>query len=199
MVVQERISPNIIFCFNPNECIYHAEYDSIAHRVATLKIKVKKFGSTPFKVTLAGLDLEIPIIILWRALGGEDDEYNFILDPQTTKTSEEDAIVAETKESAMKFLSGFVEDPQSLLDRRVYPNIDPSLKCSIPKWKIYIDCLKKDQYNRLSKKKETSPYHDRDHVRAKRLDTAGAMLGTMFSHLFYQMLGNIRKMRYFTY
>ncbi len=196
LVVQERISPNIIFCFGPNECIYHAEYDSIAHRVATLKIKVKKFGSTPFKVTLAGLDLEIPIIILWRALGGEDDEYNSILDPQTTKTSEEDAIVAETKESALKFLSGFVEDPQSLLDRRVYPNIDPSLKCHqlILQWKIYIDCLKKDQDNSLSKKKESSPYHDRDHVRAKRLDTAGAMLGTMFTHLFYQMLGNIRKM-----
>ena len=196
LVVQERISPNIIFCFGPHECIYHAEYDTIAHRVATLKIKVKKFGSTPFKVTVAGLDLEIPILILWRALGGEDDEYNIMLDPQTTKTSEEDAIVAEDKESAMKFLSEYTEDPQLFLDRRVYPNMDPSVKCYqlILQWKTYIDCLKKDQENKLSKKTTISPYHDRDHVRAKRLDTAGAMLGTMFTHLFYQMLGNIRKM-----
>ncbi len=44
LVVQERISPNIIFCFGPSECLYHAEYDKIGHRVATLRIKVRKFG-----------------------------------------------------------------------------------------------------------------------------------------------------------
>ena len=185
LVVQERISPNIIFCFGPSECIYHAEYDAIAHRVSSLRIKVRKFGSTPFKVYLPGLDLDIPIIILWRALGGEDDEYKLHLDVQEVRTSEEDAIVATNREEAMEWLSTYCEDPVALLTRRVYPNIDPSMKASqlILQWRIYLDCLHKRQ-----------PYHDRDHVRAKRLDTAGAMLGTMFTHLFYQMLGNIRKM-----
>ena len=46
LVVQERISPNIIFCFSPSECLYHAEYDPIGHRVSTLRIKVRKFGSS---------------------------------------------------------------------------------------------------------------------------------------------------------
>ena len=48
LVVQERISPNIIFCFGPNECIYHAEYNAIAHRVCSLRIKTRKFGSAPY-------------------------------------------------------------------------------------------------------------------------------------------------------
>lgn len=185
LVVQERISPNIIFCFGPNECIYHAEYDPVAHRVSTLRIKVRKFGSTPFKVNLPALDVDIPILVLWRALGGEDDEYNLMIDAQDVKTSEEEAQMYDTKEKAMKYLSRITEDPEKLLERRVYPNIDPQMKCTqlLLQWKTYLDCLHK-------RKK----YDDRDHVRAKRLDTAGAMLGTMFTHLFYQMLANIRKM-----
>jgi DNA-directed RNA polymerase II subunit RPB2 len=185
LVVQERISPNIIFCFNPSECLYHAEYDRVAHRVATLRVKVRKFGSAPFKVHLPGIEVGIPIIILWRAIGGQDDEYRLHLDPQDVRTSEEDAIVAKTTEEALEWLGTICEDPAALLERRVYPNIEPSMKAEqlILQWRIYLDCL----YKRV-------PYHDRDHVRAKRLDTAGAMLGTMFTHLFYQMLGNIRKM-----
>ena len=185
LVVQERISPNIIFCFGPAECLYHAEYDTVAHKVSTLRVKVRKFGSTPFKVHLPGLEQAIPILILWRALGGQDDEYNLHFDPQDVRTSEEDAIVSKTKEEAMDWLGTICEDPIALIERRVYPNIEPSMKASqlILQWKVYLECLTK-----------RTPWHDRDHVRAKRLDTAGAMLGTMFVHLFYQMLGNIRKM-----
>jgi DNA-directed RNA polymerase II subunit RPB2 len=185
LVVQERISPNIIFCFGPSECLYHAEYDSVAHKVSTLRVKVRKFGSTPFKVHLPGLEQPIPILILWRALGGQDDEYNLHFDPQDVRTSEEDAIVATTKEEAMDWLGTICKDPVALIERRVYPNIEPSMKACqlILQWKVYLECLTKH-----------TPWHDRDHVRAKRLDTAGAMLGTMFTHLFYQMLGNIRKM-----
>jgi len=185
LVVQERISPNIIFCFSPSECLYHAEYDPIGHRVSTLRIKVRKFGSTPFVVNLPGIEANIPILILWRALGGEDDEYHLMIDSADTRTSEEDAVVAKDKEEAMKWLGTICEDPVSLLERRVYPNIPVDMKCTqlVLQWKTYLDCLHKRR-----------PYCDRDHVRAKRLDTAGAMLGTMFTHLFYQMLGNIRKM-----
>ena len=185
LVVQERISPNIIFCFSPSECLYHAEYDPIGHRVSTLRIKVRKFGSTPFSVNLPGIEANIPILILWRALGGEDDEYHLMIDSVDTRTSEEDAVVAKDKEEAMKWLGTICEDPVALLERRVYPNIPVDMKCTqlILQWKMYLDCLHKRR-----------PYCDRDHVRAKRLDTAGAMLGTMFTHLFYQMLGNIRKM-----
>ena len=73
LVVQERISPNMIFCFSPNECLYHAEYDQVSHKVSTLRIKVRKFGSTPFRVTMLGLDVDVPILILLRALGATDD------------------------------------------------------------------------------------------------------------------------------
>ncbi len=185
LVVQERISPNIIFCFSPSECLYHAEYDPIGHRVSTLRIKVRKFGSSPFVVNLPGIEANIPILILWRALGGEDDEYHLMIDSTDTRTSEEDAVVAKDKEQAMKWLGTICEDPVALLERRVYPNIPVDMKCTqlVLQWKTYLDCLHKRR-----------PYCDRDHVRAKRLDTAGAMLGTMFTHLFYQMLGNIRKM-----
>ena len=50
LVVQERISPNIIFCFDVRECIYHAEYDPIGHRVASLRVKTRRFGSTHTKL-----------------------------------------------------------------------------------------------------------------------------------------------------
>ena len=185
LVVQERISPNIIFCFSPSECLYHAEYDPIGHRVSTFRIKVRKFGSTPFVVNLPGIEANIPILILWRALGGEDDEYHLMIDSSDTRTSEEDAVVAKDKEQAMKWLGTICEDPVALLERRVYPNIPVDMKCTqlMLQWKTYLDCLHKRR-----------AYCDRDHVRAKRLDTAGAMLGTMFTHLFYQMLGTIRKM-----
>ena len=108
-----------------------------------------------------------------------------MIDSTDARTSEEDAVVAKDKEEAMKWLGTICEDPVALLERRVYPNIPVEMKCTqlILQWKTYLDCLHKRR-----------PYRDRDHVRAKRLDTAGAMLGTMFTHLFYQMLGNIRKM-----
>ena len=185
LVVQERISPNIIFCFSASDCLYHAEYDAVAHRVSTLRIKVRKFGSSPFVVHLPGMETAVPILILWRALGGKEEEYLLHIDTGDVRTSEDDASVATTQESAMEWLSGFCDDPVLLLERRVYPNITNDMKCTqlVLQWKTYLDCL----HGRV-------PYHDRDHVRAKRLDTAGAMLGTMFVHLFYQMLGNIRKM-----
>jgi len=185
LVVQERISPNIIFCFSASDCLYHAEYDAVAHRVSTLRIKVRKFGSSPFVVHLPGMETAVPILILWRALGGKEEEYLLHIDTGDVRTSEDDASVATTQESAMEWLSRFCDDPVLLLERRVYPNITNDMKCTqlVLQWKTYLDCL----HGRV-------PYHDRDHVRAKRLDTAGAMLGTMFVHLFYQMLGNIRKM-----
>ena len=184
LVVQERISPNIIFCFSPKDCVYHAEYDSITHRCSTMRIVVRKFGSAPFRVTLAGLETEIPILILWRALGGDEEAWQLYIDPEDAQQSVEDASVALTQEAALKWLAEFCEDPEQLLSRKVYPNMPPAMKClqlSL-QWCAYLDCL----HGR-------KPFDDRDHMNAKRLDTAGAMLGTMFVHLFYQMLGNIRK------
>lgn len=184
LVVQERISPNIIFCFSPKDCIYHAEYDSIAHRVATMRIIVRKFGSAPFRVTLPGIETEIPILILWRALGGQHDAWQLHIDSQDASQSVEDASVAMTQESALAWLNDYCDDPQALLERRVYPNMKTEMKCLqlCLQWSVYLECLHQRQ-----------PFHDRDHVNAKRLDTAGAMLGTMFVHLFHQMVGLIKK------
>lgn len=184
LVVQERISPNIIFCFSASECIYHAEYIPVANRVATLRIKVRKFGSSPFAVQVPGFPIDIPIVILWRALGGVQDEFLTIIDMEDARTSIDDAAVANTREKALEWLSKNCEDPLVMLEKCVYPNILEEFKSSqlVLQWKVYLDCL------------HTNKYHDRDHIRSKRLDTAGAMLGTMFTHLFYQMLANIRKM-----
>jgi DNA-directed RNA polymerase II subunit RPB2 len=193
LVVQERIAPNIIFCFGPNECIYHAEYDPVGHRVATLRIKVRKFGSTPFRVSLPGQETEIPILILWRALGGEDDAWQLHIEPEDARSSVEDASVALDQNAAKEWLQKYFEDPEKLLSNVVYPNMQASMKplhlCL--QWAKYLDCLHK---NAKRKKGDPSPFCDRDHVRAKRLDTAGAMLGSLFSSLFYQMLGNLKKM-----
>lgn len=193
LVVQERISPNIIFCFSPSECLYHAEYDPIGHRVATLRIKVRKFGSAPFRVTLPGLETEIPILILWRALGGDDGAWQMHIDTEDARSSEEDAKVALTRESALEWLSKYVEDVEGLLLKRVYPNMLAEMKplhlCL--QWSYYLKCLHK--HNSADEEERKSAFSDRDHVRAKRLDTAGAMLGTLFMHLFYQMLANIKK------
>ena len=185
LVVQERISPNIIFCFGPSECLYHAEYDPIGHRVSTLRIRVRKFGQSSFLVYLPGLETGIPIVILWYALGGEENKFLLYIDLEDARTSVDNASSINTKEGALEWLSKHCEDPVELLSRRVYPNIDHKYKCRqlAFQWKLYLDCL----HGRV-------PYNDRDHIRSKRLDTAGAMLGTMFTHLFYQMLGNIRKM-----
>jgi len=189
LVVQERISPNIIFCFSPAECLYHAEYDPIGHRVATLRIKARKFGSSPFRVSLPGLEAEIPILILWRALGGNDDAWQMHIDSEDARSSVEDASVALTQETALQWMSNIVEDADRLLLKRVYPNMVPEMKplhlCL--QWAYYLKCLHKHAGG------EETPFSDRDHVRAKRLDTAGAMLGTLFMHLFYQMLASVKK------
>ena len=184
LVVQERISPNIIFCFSPTECLYHSEYDTVAHRVVTLRIKTRKFGSTPYRVTLPGFPVEIPIIILFRALGDVDNKWQLQINEDDFRQSMNDAACATTQEEAIAWLGTHTEDPVAAINRQVYPNVSSEQKClqlSL-QWKKYIECL----YHRI-------PFDDRDHLRSKRLDTAGAMLGSMFSHLFYQMLGTIRK------
>lgn len=189
LVVQERISPNIIFCFSPSECIYHAEYDPIGHRVATLRIKVRKFGSSPFRVSLPGQETDIPILILWRAVGGVEDSWQMHIDSDDARSSIEDASVALTQEAAMEWLQEYFEDPKRILDQLVYPNMRADMKADhlILQWVKYLECLHKHQRG------EQDAFCDRDHVRAKRLDTAGAMLGTLFMHLFYQMLGTLKK------
>ena len=186
LVVQERISPNMIFCFSSNECLYHAEYDQVSHKVSTLRIKVRKFGSTPFRVTVLGLDVDVPILILLRALGATDDVWQAAVSATDASQSVEDASVAETTEAARKWLAQHCEDVDDLFGRRVYPNIiRRTMKCTqlCRQWSTYLACLKGEQ-----------PFHDRDHVRAKRLDTAGAMLSTLFAHLFYQMLLSMKKL-----
>lgn len=192
LVVQERISPNIIFCFGPNECIYNAEYDPIGHRVATLRIKVRKFGSTPFRVSLPGQETEIPILILWRALGGVEDAWQMHIDVNDARSSVEDASVALTKDAAMEWLQKYFEDPHRILNNLVYPNMKEDMKADhlCIQWAKYLDCLHKHVKH---KKGDPSPFCDRDHVRSKRLNTAGAMLGALFSALFYQMLANLKK------
>lgn len=189
LVVQERISPNIIFCFGPNECLYHAEYDTIGHRVATLRIKVRKFGSTPFRVSLPGQETDIPILILWRALGGVDDAWQLHIEADDARSSVEDASVALTQEAAMEWLQTYFEDPEKLLRQLVYPNMRKDMKADHLRlqWGKYLECLHKHQAG------DKKAFSDRDHVRAKRLDTAGAMLGTLFMHLFYQMIGTLKK------
>lgn len=184
LVVQERISPNIMFCFSPTECLYHAEYDPVAHRVATLRIRTRKFGSSPYRVTLPGFEVEIPIIILFRALGDVDNQWQLHIDEEDFRASMSDASCSNTREEALEWMRKYCEDPEKVLERQVYPNVEPTMKTLqlTLQWKKYLDCL----HARIQ-------YDDRDHVRAKRLDTAGAMLGSMFSHLFYQMLSSIRK------
>jgi len=183
LVVQERISPNLIFCFSPTECLYHAEYDPVAHRVATLRIKVRKFGSTPFRVTVPGFEVEIPIVILFRALGDMEDKWQLEIGHDDARQSIEDAACATTQEAAMAWLGKYHENPVQMLERVVYPNIadqHKTLQLTL-QWKKYLSSLHHKKYD------------DRDHMRSKRLDTAGAMLGSMFSHLFHQLLGTIRK------
>jgi DNA-directed RNA polymerase II subunit RPB2 len=190
LVVQERISPNIIFCFSPTECLYHAEYDIIGHRVATLRIKVRKFGAAPYRVFLPGIEMGIPILILWKALGGEDDEWQRFINIEDARSSIEDACIIKTKDEAIKWLGEYVEDPNGVLIKKVYPNIysnDLKRLQLCKQWFEYISCLHKHENG------EKKAFHDRDHIRAKRLDTAGAMLGTLFMHLFYQLLTNIKK------
>lgn len=184
LVVQERISPNIIFCFSPTECLYHAEYDPIAHRVATLRIKTRKFGSSPYRVSLPGFEVEIPIVILFRALGDTENKWQLYIDQEDFRQSKQDAACVKTQEEAIEWLGKYTQDPVLALQKKVYPNVVPEHKCLqlALQWKKYVDCLHK-----------RCKFDDRDHVRAKRLDTAGAMLGSMFSSLFYQLLGTIRK------
>ena len=81
LVVQERISPNIIFCFGPGACIFHSEQNSTTHRNSTFRITVRKFGSTPFRASFAAVSAEIPLLILYRALGGTEDMLHRFIEP----------------------------------------------------------------------------------------------------------------------
>ncbi len=140
-------------------------------------------------MTLPGQENEIPILILWRALGGVEDEWQMHISMEDARSSVEDASVATTKDEALAWLSKHCKDSEKMLSKQVYPNMLPEMKplhlCI--QWAFYLNCLHKHQ------RRESGAFSDRDHVRAKRLDTAGAMLGTLFMHLFYQMLANIKK------
>lgn len=184
LVVQERISPNLFFCFSNSECLYHAEYDSIAHRVATLRIKCRTFGSSPYRVHVLGIEAGIPILILYMALGDTEGKWQRRISMEDARQSIEDASIIQTQEQAIEWLGQHCEDPHMVLERSVLPNVKPELKCEqlTLQWCYYLECLKGER-----------DFDDRDHVRSKRLDTAGAMMGSMFAHLFYQMLASVRK------
>ena len=141
------------------------------------------------------MDLDIPIIILWRALGGEDDAWSLYIDPKDAQSSLDDAKVAEDQSSAIEWLAKYCEDPKDVLERKVYPNMKASdVKVHLcMQWSVYVKCLHRNAKKHETNETNADIFSDRDHVRSKRLDTAGGMLGSLFVHLFYQMIATFKK------
>ena len=60
-------------------------------------------------------------------------------------------------------------------------------------WSVYAKCLHRNAKKHETNETNADIFSDRDHVRSKRLDTAGGMLGSLFVHLFYQMIATFKK------
>ncbi|XAR66461.1 DNA-directed RNA polymerase [Bertholletia excelsa] len=193
LIAQEKMSTNHVYVFKkrqPNKYAYVAEVRSMAESqnrppstmfVRMLSRVSAKWGSSGqyIRATLPYIRTEIPIIIVFRALGFVADKdilehicYDFS-DTQMMellRPSLEEAFVIQNQQVALDYIGKRGPTPGAPREKRIKYIIHRLLLCAL---------------NRRAE-------DDRDHYGNKRLDLAGPLLAGLFRMLFRKLTRDVK-------
>ncbi|KAK9089276.1 hypothetical protein Scep_028358 [Stephania cephalantha] len=222
LIAQEKMSTNHVYVFKkrqPNKYAYVAEVRSMAENqnrppssmfVRMLSRTSSKGGSSGqyVRATLPYIKQEIPIIIVFRALGFVADKdilehicYDFS-DTQMMellRPSLEEAFVIQNQQVALDYIGkrgstvGVTRDKRikyakEILQKEMLPHVGVGEYCETKKAYYFGYIIHRLLLCALGRR----PEDDRDHYGNKRLDLAGPLLGGLFRMLFRKLTRDVK-------
>nr|GMC70456.1 DNA-directed RNA polymerase II subunit RPB2-like [Ipomoea batatas] len=222
LIAQEKMSTNHVYVFKkrqPNKYSYVAEVRSIAEGqnkspssmfVRMLSKTTSKGGSSGQYIyaTLPYIRTEVPIIIVFRALGFVADKdilehicYHFE-DPkmmELLRPSLEEAFLIQNQQVALDYIGkrgstvGVTKEKRikyarEILQREMLPHVGTREYCETKKAYYFGYIINRLLLCVLGRR----PEDDRDHMANKRLDLAGPLLAGLFRMLFRKLTRDVR-------
>lgn len=220
LIAQEKMSNNHVYVFKkaePSKYSYVAEIRSCletgSRPTSTMYIKMprsagKAVGGQGMRATIPYIRQDIPIIVIFRALGFVADKE--ILDHivyefhdhemlELMKPSLEEAFVIQNQNVALDFIGkrgstvGVTKEKRiqyakEILQKEMLPHVGINEFCETKK-AFYFGYV---VHRLLLAALERRPLDDRDHYGNKRLDLAGPLLGGLFRQLFKKLTKDVR-------
>ncbi|XP_033133204.1 DNA-directed RNA polymerase II subunit 2-like isoform X2 [Brassica rapa] len=219
LIAQEKMSSNHVYVFKkrqPNKYLYVAEVRSMAEDQnkppSTMFVRMlsgSKGGSSGqfIRCTLPYIKKEIPIIIVFRALGFVADkdilericyEFGDTQMMELLRPSLEEAFVIQSQQVALDYIGKRgapvgtskekrIKYARDILQKEMFPHIGVG-EFETPKayyFGLIIHRLLRCALGR-------NPEDDRDHYGNRRLDLAGPLLGGLFRMLFRKLTRDVR-------
>ena len=220
LIAQERSASNIVQVFKRSDpkAPFYAEIRSAVEKgsrlISSLSMKLVQkgekgaFGKT-IKTTLPYTKSEIPIVIVFRALGvvSDEDILNHICyDRNDTQMLEmlkpciEEAFVIQDREVALDFIgkrgnsTGAARDKRisnarDIMQKELLPHIS-QVEGSETRKAFFLGYMVHRMLQCALGRREVD---DRDHFGKKRLDLAGPLMAGLFRMLFKQLTGDVYK------
>ncbi|KAI4312165.1 hypothetical protein MLD38_037006 [Melastoma candidum] len=222
LIAQEKMTPNQVYVFKkqqPNKYAYVAEIRSTAGSqnrppstmfVRMLSQSGAKGGSTRqyIRATLPYIHAEIPIVIVFRALGFVADKdilEHICYDFSDTRMMEllrpslEEAFVIQNHEVALDYIGkrgatvGMTQEKrikyvEEILQKEMLPHVGVEKYCQTKKAFHFGYIIHRLLLCALGRRAED----DRDHYGNKRLDLAGPLLSGLFRMLFRKLTRDVR-------
>jgi len=218
LIAQEKMSHNHVYIFKksqPSKYSFVAECRSCletgSRPTSTLYVKMLHRGgqrSQCIRATLPYIRQDVPIIIIFRALGFVADRdilEHICYDFKDTKSMEllrpslEEAFVIQDQNIALDFIGKRGTAIGVSKERRIRYAKEILQKEMLPHVGILEFCETKKSYffgyiihRLLLAVLERRPLDDRDHYGNKRLDLAGPLLGTLFRQLFKKLTKDVK-------
>ncbi|ELA46495.1 hypothetical protein VCUG_02039 [Vavraia culicis subsp. floridensis] len=211
LIAQERMATNVVHVFEKSVSTYthYAEIRSAPQKgsktPSALIVKLVKKTETEFllRATLPGVRQDIPVIVIYRALGFVSDKEimeHLIYDPndkemlQVIRPSIEEAFVIQDQNVALDYIGKRsapagsprekrIQFAKDILTREFLPHIGDKQFCETRK-AFFFGYMIQRLLNCAMKR--VTP-DDRDHYGKKRMDLAGPLLAQLFKVLFRKL------------
>ncbi|KUI56648.1 DNA-directed RNA polymerase II subunit RPB2 [Cytospora mali] len=222
LIAQERSAANIVQVFKkaqPSPDLYHAEIRSALEKgsrlISSLTLKLRSKGETgrggfgmTIQTTLPYIKNDIPIAIVFRALGmvSDEDILNAICyDRNDTQMLEmlrpciEEAFAIQDREVALDFIgrrgnNGHsvpkpirIKNAKDILQKEMLPHIAQTEGCETRK-AFFLGYMTHKLLQCALGRRDTD---DRDHFGKKRLDLAGPLLAKLFRNIVKKLTGDM--------
>ncbi|KAN0021895.1 hypothetical protein ACTFIU_004040 [Dictyostelium citrinum] len=217
LIAQEKMNNNHVYVFKkspPSKYSYVAEIRSCqetgSRPTSTMYLKMlhnTNKGPVGIKATVPYIKQDVPVIIVFRALGFVADKdilehicYDF-KDAQMMdlmRPSLEESFVIQSQEVALDYLGKRgstmgtreqrIKFAREVLQKEMLPHVSVAEFYETKK-AFYFGYI---THRLLLASLERRPLDDRDHFANKRLDLAGPLLGTLFRQLFKKLTKDVR-------
>lgn len=218
LVAQERMSGNHVYIFS-GKGKYVAEIRSMMEGMSrptqSLYIKMvkpqkgKNFSGSVLRATIPYIKQEIPIMIIFRALGFENDrdilmrivydfgDYEMM---ELLRPSLEESFVIQNQQVALDYIGrrGSTEGvkqaqrikyAKQILQREMLPHVGVEANNEIKKAYFFGYIIHRLLNTVLGRR----DFDDRDHFGNKRMDLAGPLMGTLFRQLFAKLVKELKR------